>query len=754
MTVAIIDNRGLRPVIVGAGAQVAGALVAEAASKLALAQAALAAAEDAQAAAEIARDAAVAGASSEGYRPTIAAAITDFTVGQYFTSDDQGEVTAHPNELRLYLRTGTSPFYADQGDEASPLGRTLLDAELTRRRRVINVDDPEYGAVGNCVPLGPGLTTGTDDTAAFNAAIDALWDDWNKFVQYEATTRPDLNQFAIRGPVLTGGDGKLYRISGDLRSPPPGTTIDLGNCVIVADAHNIDILSLLRPESGGVVLPDVGGGTSEGYGTSHVTYLGLNIHCNGYGGTFWRIDTADNIGFFPVNIFGAGESPNLLSGALVNGSRFVGVSPTDFAKVKIGDVYNLAGELDWLGNPRTYLVVDMLVEDDEATDRTYGALKLDQTWTGATGNADCQQLSVVHVTMKLQQSYWVGRSNFKNCPWSFYHGRNRDEITSGSNGWRNETVVTAFGLNDCEVGEYFEEGCDYGGVFGPWGINFRVEKQRSQFNRLGSHLFINCIEYHSLGTATEQDTGQSSELNAIPGIVVYPGVRFLFDDCEFATGGQARKAVAFSSNSFGVLKTWKTGGSVIPEFADGTHALFVRQSATGTLMLMDARNTGGPDANYEFEPRRWCSLPNGADAGFGYTGVQTGLRGQQVYTTGTAFSIFSSQPDASARLFELGSYASGEDENAVKFAVDGNGNVYISGYLTADLLKVLGPRVQGFTQMTGTASKGALATYDAPTISGTYSQSEVQALANAVQALSRRLKAHEDAMFNHGQIGA
>ena len=45
---------------------------------------------------------------------------------------------------------------------------------------------------------------------------------------------------------------------------------------------------------------------------------------------------------------------------------------------------------------------------------------------------------------------------------------------------------------------------------------------------------------------------------------------------------------------------------------------------------------------------------------------------------------------------------------------------------------------------TGTAERGTFATYAAPAISATYSQAEVQALADHVQILSRRVKALVD----------
>ena len=53
---------------------------------------------------------------------------------------------------------------------------------------------------------------------------------------------------------------------------------------------------------------------------------------------------------------------------------------------------------------------------------------------------------------------------------------------------------------------------------------------------------------------------------------------------------------------------------------------------------------------------------------------------------------------------------------------------------------------------TGTAERTTMATYTAPTISNPPTQAEVQALANAVQALSRRQKALIDDLLSGGTI--
>lgn len=92
-------------------------------------------------------------------------------------------------------------------------------------------------------------------------------------------------------------------------------------------------------------------------------------------------------------------------------------------------------------------------------------------------------------------------------------------------------------------------------------------------------------------------------------------------------------------------------------------------------------------------------------------------------------------------------------------------NVNVTGYVNASgavlagtqfqigATKVVGSRVTGFPTMTGTATYSSIATYDAAVISGTYSQSQVQAIATALQELSRRVKALDDSLRTHGLIG-
>lgn len=62
-------------------------------------------------------------------------------------------------------------------------------------------------------------------------------------------------------------------------------------------------------------------------------------------------------------------------------------------------------------------------------------------------------------------------------------------------------------------------------------------------------------------------------------------------------------------------------------------------------------------------------------------------------------------------------------------------------------------RRTGWTAATGTAARGTFATYTSPTISNPPTQAEVQAIADAVQVLSQRMKAVIDDLITHGLIG-
>lgn len=87
---------------------------------------------------------------------------------------------------------------------------------------------------------------------------------------------------------------------------------------------------------------------------------------------------------------------------------------------------------------------------------------------------------------------------------------------------------------------------------------------------------------------------------------------------------------------------------------------------------------------------------------------------------------------------------------ADKLQVAGSENVSVSYKVSG--LQVVGARQTGWTASTGTPNKGAFNADLAFTVSATYTQSEIQAIASALTAERQRTKALEDAMRTHGLI--
>lgn len=164
MTVAIIDNRGFRPVIIGAGVQVVGALVAEA---------------------KVIRDAAAASAAaaalSEGAAeslvgPTYAdtsAGIAGTVDGEFFAVDNgDGTVTIYLNdsEAAVAQRTlaTTTALADDAGADLVGFSHSATYADETlgaKGKAKINVTDSPFNAVGDGVANNRAALLAADDYA-------------------------------------------------------------------------------------------------------------------------------------------------------------------------------------------------------------------------------------------------------------------------------------------------------------------------------------------------------------------------------------------------------------------------------------------------------------------------------------------------------------------------------------------------------------------------------------------------------------
>lgn len=84
---------------------------------------------------------------------------------------------------------------------------------------------------------------------------------------------------------------------------------------------------------------------------------------------------------------------------------------------------------------------------------------------------------------------------------------------------------------------------------------------------------------------------------------------------------------------------------------------------------------------------------------------------------------------------------------------DASGNVTVTT-LKVGSSQVVGSRKTGWTAATGTHNRGAYASYAGQTVSAGYVQAEVQAIDDALKALSRRFYSLETDVTSHGLIGA
>ena len=118
--------------------------------------------------------AAAAQAGVENFFATIADGIAGTAVNSFFASAESGTT-------RIYKRTGTSPFYVDQGDAAAPATKALLAA--SGGSSLVGHIASGAGAVARTVQgklrdtvsvkdFGADPTGVADSTAAIQAALD------------------------------------------------------------------------------------------------------------------------------------------------------------------------------------------------------------------------------------------------------------------------------------------------------------------------------------------------------------------------------------------------------------------------------------------------------------------------------------------------------------------------------------------------------------------------------------------------------
>ncbi len=158
---------------------------------------------------------------------------------------------------------------------------------------------------------------------------------------------------------------------------------------------------------------------------------------------------------------------------------------------------------------------------------------------------------------------------------------------------------------------------------------------------------------------------------------------------------------------------------------NGGRSILMSGNVTGTHLQVTGNGTNGLILSGTYSGLA-IRINTGEDFGWNSTGTIT----QSYNTVANILGLF----DTATERFGVNMTASP--------------NIRIAG------TKVVGARDTGWTAMTGSGSKGALAAAAAGTVSAGYVQAEHQSTRDRVAAVEARLKSYDDAWFTHGLIGA
>lgn len=243
-----------------------------------------------------------------------------------------------------------------------------------------------------------------------------------------------------------------------------------------------------------------------------------------------------------------------------------------------------------------------------------------------------------------------------------------------------------------------------------------------------------------VGATDAQNNGNGS---AVMGASIAGGDAFDFDNmtCVFITGkiggtGNATKGTALKlgagvSFSFSAIQGFSNGIATYTNAnALSASQVYVRNPEA----LLALANTWALDQ----------TVSSGANLGV----VLHAAGGMEVVAANPYVDFKAlSATDFDVRVVSVGTVLAVQSSaNSILDLASGTGALRIGG------TKVVGPRDTGWTASTGTANKGAYATYSTGTASAAYVQAELQTVMDALQAASRRLKAVEDAARTHGLI--
>ncbi|RYY28209.1 MAG: hypothetical protein EOP62_03120 [Sphingomonadales bacterium] len=558
---------------------------------------------------------------------TLPAGLFYWTVGNFTgQGDDLNIIEADSTALSVgaWVRQSAASIRTTEGD---------AQTALLNRLRVMSV--MAQGAAGDTVPF-EGLTDGQDDSDAFEASINKLRDEYTRLIN-DGNDQDALTKLAFCGPPLNGERGRIYAIGRDMPPLPPGCSVLMSGCCIVPLADNIRILwtdggSQIFPTPGGLgggnggSLPD---GFMETYGSDFGRWELPTFFANDKSGTLVEVRTVSHTDIQGGIFYGFRGGYSLTGASVANNSRFIGLTPAQYTKVKEGDVLDV-GLKTPEGNVWAFMVVDKKVINAGAMDATYGKLKLDKPVVKATGTYTVTQMSFPIVFRGYQQSAVHGLKVI-DCDYSSYVGRGREEAVTA---WTDEVPTGVYNpCTDLRFYDRFEQGCLAGAWIGPSNSMIWDYSPSVQYNTAGSHIVVESISYYAVEFRIEIGAG-SGRINSIPCIEVLEGSSMQVKGLTWSTNSTGRFLTGQGLHANVVIDGWQQASyGDIPLMPDGSYAPFVKRDVTGFLTVGSAGSIAGP-GNYIDDPRRWATNgTTGATPGVGYAGYQDRSSNRTFYST-------------------------------------------------------------------------------------------------------------------------
>ena len=199
----------------------------------------------------------------------------------------------------------------------------------------------------------------------------------------------------------------------------------------------------------------------------------------------------------------------------------------------------------------------------------------------------------------------------------------------------------------------------------------------------------------------------------------------------------------YISNDYPESESYYRYGIVVDEVVGSsskiTHGMMIRNTGTNGILINGILNGNANSAALRIDSDTvWGIILTGSYSG---TAIRVPT-GQFISMDGASTIKMSYGTTASIWGFQSGG------TERVGFDMTASPNIRIAG------TKVISARSTGWTAMTGSGSKGALAAAAAGTASVGYVQAEAQGALNRIAAVEARMKSYDDAWFTHGLIGA